>query len=196
MLFQEVTGMKVLPTMVDPFYIQCKIFTTLFSIFHLNQHCKKDKYKQNNWNSGLQNWNSGLQRHRILDPKYTKTEYTCVSQNMFHRIKYIISKHTVFRHTLPYLRGRRVQDCKTFFYLSINKEGLEKRKSSHVSCNFQMLHATVFRFRALLYFLQLVAADLSSSFQISQSDSLYPRISEGLGIDQIKYINKYCLKQV
>ena len=41
----------------------------------------------------------------------------------------------------------------------------------HVSCNFQKLHATVSRFRALLYFLQLVAADLSSSLQISQSDS-------------------------
>ena len=32
-----------------------------------------------------------------------------------------------------------------------------------VSCNFQKLLATVFWFRALLYFLQLVAADLSSS---------------------------------
>ena len=44
----------------------------------------------------------------------------------------------------------------------------------HVSCNFQKLHATVSRFRTLLYFLQLVAADLSSfssSFQISQSDN-------------------------
>ena len=33
---------------------------------------------------------------------------------------------------------------------------------SHATFNFQKLHATVFWFRALLYFLQLVAADLFS----------------------------------